>query len=276
MFANDQYPEVIDFGSSCYENQRVYSYIQSRFYRAPEVILGAKYGMAIDMWSLGCILCELLTGHPLLPGEDENDQLACIIELSGMPPARLLEQSKRAKNFITSKGYPRYCGTRTLSDGTTLLHGSHSRRGKPRGPPGSKSLHTALKGCNDPLFLDFIRRCLEWDPAVRITPNMALKHSWLRRRLPKPPLDKNADSPTSSNTLRTTPSSSSSSRNSSSSTSKLNTIGSSATKLRATITDDASATLHPRHHIHTLSQQHGASCNTNTTTKLPHISNNGT
>jgi len=42
--------QVIDFGSSCYENQRVYTYIQSRFYRAPEVILGAKYGLPIDMW----------------------------------------------------------------------------------------------------------------------------------------------------------------------------------------------------------------------------------
>ena len=45
--------QVIDFGSSCYEHLRVYTYIQSRFYRAPEVILGAKYGMPIDMWSLG-------------------------------------------------------------------------------------------------------------------------------------------------------------------------------------------------------------------------------
>jgi dual specificity tyrosine-phosphorylation-regulated kinase 2/3/4 len=36
---------VIDFGSSCFEHQRVYTYIQSRFYRAPEVILGAKYGL---------------------------------------------------------------------------------------------------------------------------------------------------------------------------------------------------------------------------------------
>lgn len=44
--------KVIDFGSSCFEHQRVYTYIQSRFYRAPEVILGAKYGMPIDMWSL--------------------------------------------------------------------------------------------------------------------------------------------------------------------------------------------------------------------------------
>ena len=96
--------QVIDFGSSCYEHQRVYTYIQSRFYRAPEVILGARYGMPIDMWSLGCILAELLTGYPLLPGEDEADQLSCIIELLGMPPQKLLDQSKRAKNFINSKG----------------------------------------------------------------------------------------------------------------------------------------------------------------------------
>ena len=95
---------MIDFGSSCYEHQRVYTYIQSRFYRAPEVILGARYGMPIDMWSLGCILAELLTGYPLLPGEDEGDQLSCIIELLGMPPQKLLDQSKRAKNFISSKG----------------------------------------------------------------------------------------------------------------------------------------------------------------------------
>ncbi|KAI4466147.1 dual specificity protein kinase [Holotrichia oblita] len=45
--------KVIDFGSSCYSNQRVYTYIQSRFYRSPEVILGLTYGTPIDMWSLG-------------------------------------------------------------------------------------------------------------------------------------------------------------------------------------------------------------------------------
>lgn len=180
----------------------MYTYIQSRFYRAPEVILGARYGMPIDMWSLGCILAELLTGFPLLPGEDEADQLACIMELLGLPPQRLLDQSKRAKNFISSKGIPRYCTCSTLSDGTVVLSGGLSRRGKPRGPPGSKDLKRALKGCDDPLFLDFIQRCLEWDPDTRMTPSAALRHAWLRRRLPRPPNEKEQNS---ASVARTTP-----------------------------------------------------------------------
>ncbi|XP_068611239.1 dual specificity tyrosine-phosphorylation-regulated kinase 2 [Brachionichthys hirsutus] len=179
--------KVIDFGSSCYEHQRVYTYIQSRFYRAPEVILGSRYGMPIDVWSLGCILAELLTGYPLLPGEDEADQLACIMELLGMPSQKLLEASKRAKNFVSSKGYPRYCSVTALPEGGTVLNAGRSRRGKVRGPPGSKDWTVALKGCDDPLFLDFLKQCLEWDPAHRMTPSQALRHPWLRRRLPKPP-----------------------------------------------------------------------------------------
>ncbi|GAB6020659.1 Dual specificity tyrosine-phosphorylation-regulated kinase 3 [Chamberlinius hualienensis] len=178
--------KVIDFGSSCFENQRVYTYIQSRFYRAPEVIMGARYGLPIDMWSLGCILAELYTGYPLLPGEDEGDQLACTMELLGMPPQRLLEQSKRAKNFVSSKGHPRYCMVTTMSDGTVVLNAGRSRRGKIRGPPGTKDLTTALKGCDDPLFVDFIRRCLEWDPAQRMTSSVALRHAWLKKRLSRP------------------------------------------------------------------------------------------
>lgn len=177
--------KVIDFGSSCYEHQRIYTYIQSRFYRAPEVILGARYNTAIDMWSFGCILAELLTGYPLLPGEDETDQLACMIELLGMPPQRLIETSKRSRNFISSKGYPRYCSQTQMPDGTVILNGGRSRRGKVRGPPASKEWSTALKGCEDSLFIDFLRRCLVWDPQERMTPSQALRHTWLRRRLPR-------------------------------------------------------------------------------------------
>lgn len=178
---------MIDFGSSCYESQRVYTYIQSRFYRAPEVILGARYGRAIDMWSFGCILAELLSGHALFAGENEGDQLACIIEVLGMPPKSLLANAKRTKVFFNPEGYPRYCTIKTMPDGSVVLVGNRSRRGKLRGLPCSKSLSKLLDGCTDTLFLNFIRGCLEWDPKNRLTPAEALKHPWLRRRLPKPP-----------------------------------------------------------------------------------------
>ncbi|KAK7880706.1 hypothetical protein WMY93_032656 [Mugilogobius chulae] len=162
--------KVIDFGSSCFEHQRVYTYIQSRFYRAPEVILGSRYGLPIDMWSFGCILAELLTGYPLFPGEDEGDQLACVMELLGMPPQKVLEQAKRAKNFINSKGHPRYCGANTLPTGATVLTGSRSRRGKMRGPPGSKEWSTALKGCEDATSLTSLRSVWTGTPRLASPP----------------------------------------------------------------------------------------------------------
>ncbi|KAF6778264.1 hypothetical protein AHF37_02335 [Paragonimus kellicotti] len=189
--------KVIDFGSSCYESQRIYTYIQSRFYRAPEVILGFKYGSAIDIWSFGCILAELLTGAPLFPGEDEGDQLACIIELLGMPPQKLLDQCRRVKHFFSSThGYPRYCMA-TDAEGRVVLRSSKSKRGKIRGTPGSRSLVAALGGCEDSAFIDFLRRCLQWLPDERMTPREAFRHEWLRRRLPKPPCGGNTTSVTS-------------------------------------------------------------------------------
>jgi dual specificity tyrosine-phosphorylation-regulated kinase 2/3/4 len=54
--------KLIDLGSSCFEDEIVYTYIQSRYYRAPEIMLGIQYTQAIDMWSFGAILVELYIG----------------------------------------------------------------------------------------------------------------------------------------------------------------------------------------------------------------------
>lgn len=78
---------IIDFGSSCLETETSFSYIQSRFYRAPEVILGAKYGSKIDIWSFGCVIAEMFSGTPLLPGKTELEQISLILELFGPPPS---------------------------------------------------------------------------------------------------------------------------------------------------------------------------------------------
>ena len=62
------------------------SYICSRYYRAPELIFGAtEYTTAIDIWSLGCVMAELLLGQPLFPGESGVDQLVEIIKVLGTP-----------------------------------------------------------------------------------------------------------------------------------------------------------------------------------------------
>lgn len=118
----------------------------------------------------------------MFPGEDEGDQLACMMELLGMPPQKLLEQSKRSKVFMTSGGQPRYCQVETGADGNVVLKGGRSKRGKLRGAPGSKSWQQTLKNCDDAHFLDFVQRCLRWQPEERMTPREALKHDWMRKR----------------------------------------------------------------------------------------------
>ncbi|ODV94505.1 hypothetical protein PACTADRAFT_51327 [Pachysolen tannophilus NRRL Y-2460] len=77
--------KLIDFGSSCHVNEVSYSYIQSRFYRAPEVLLGGWYSEKIDIWSLGVILVELFTGSPVFPCKTENELMQMMVELIGAP-----------------------------------------------------------------------------------------------------------------------------------------------------------------------------------------------
>ncbi|KAL0077841.1 hypothetical protein J3Q64DRAFT_1641178 [Phycomyces blakesleeanus] len=154
--------KVIDFGSSCMHTEQVYSYIQSRFYRSPEIILGMTYNMSIDMWSLGCILAELCTGLPIFPGENEQEQLAYIMEVMGVPERYLIEKSSRKDFFFDIDGNPFI---------------RPNSKGKKR-RPNTKTLSHALR-CHDVVFLDFIERCLQWDPERRMKPDEALQHEWV-------------------------------------------------------------------------------------------------
>ncbi|KAH9048090.1 hypothetical protein EDB84DRAFT_1611299 [Lactarius hengduanensis] len=157
--------KVIDFGSSCFEHEKIYTYIQSRFYRSPEVILGMNYHMAIDMWSLGCILAELKTGFPIFPGENEQEQLSCIMEVLGLPDKDFVNRSSRKRLFFDSTGAPR------------PVVNSKGRRRR----PGTKTLAQVLR-CEDELFIDFVSKCLMWDPERRIKPQNAMRHPLPYRR----------------------------------------------------------------------------------------------
>jgi len=164
--------KIIDFGSSTFIDEKVYTYIQSRFYRAPEIMLGIPYSPAIDMWSLGCIMAELYIGYPLFPGESENDQMSRVMEMRDIPPGDVLQISERKMKFFTV-----HKETRVLEP--VMLKNSRGKLRKPNGKPLDYVI-----GDEDPDFNDFVAKCLDWNPETRLTPDQALKHVWVLKGLP--------------------------------------------------------------------------------------------
>ena len=92
--------KMIDLGSACFENYTLYSYIQSRHYRAPEIVFGNKYTTAIDMWSVGCIIAEILLGIPLFPADTEYDLLFRFIQILGMPSDEIISNSHSGEKYF--------------------------------------------------------------------------------------------------------------------------------------------------------------------------------
>lgn len=99
LFTDDKFNQVklIDFGASCEDCASGFFYVQSRYYRAPEIVLGIEYDHAVDMWSVGCILYELAIGSPLFPARDENELLEYFIITIGQLPHYMIRQAKKYK-----------------------------------------------------------------------------------------------------------------------------------------------------------------------------------
>ena len=129
-------------------------YVATRWYRPPEVLLLFKrYTKAMDIWSVGCILGELLLRKPLLPGKDPENQLDMIFSLFGTPP----------------------------DDDISSIPNARSRRMMDRLPrKTAKDLKVIFKGSN-PKAVDLLRRMLEFSPEKRITVEDALAHPYLER-----------------------------------------------------------------------------------------------
>lgn len=179
----------------------MYTYIQSRHYRAPEVILGAGYTPAIDMWSCGCVLAELLLGIPLFPGTSEYNQLAKIVQVLGMPPAWLLARGGKTREFFwvdDSVSAPRGGVFSVCGDGVryVLKTASEYERTQGRRIRANRNYHqaTTLEGLVKSMefededgdvtamrraVLDFLERVLVYDPSARLRPEEALRHPFI-------------------------------------------------------------------------------------------------
>ncbi|KAL8871313.1 MAG: hypothetical protein Q9174_002824 [Haloplaca sp. 1 TL-2023] len=191
--------KIIDFGSACDERQTVYTYIQSRFYRSPEVLLGLPYSSAIDMWSLGCIVVELFLGLPLFPGSSEYNQVSRITEMLGLPPTWMLEMGKQSGEFF-EKTHDEY-GRRTYRlksmEQYSREHGSKEQPSKkyfqattlpdiirsysmPR--KNMKQAEIDREMNNRVAFIDFVRGLLNINPLERWSPQQAKLHPFITQQ----------------------------------------------------------------------------------------------
>ncbi|XP_051139342.1 probable serine/threonine-protein kinase At1g09600 isoform X2 [Andrographis paniculata] len=102
--------KIGDFGLANFQKQPLTSRVVTLWYRAPELLLGAKeYGPAIDLWSVGCILAELFIGKPIMPGRTEVEQMHKIFKLCGSPTEEYWTKAKfpHASSFKSQRAYKR-------------------------------------------------------------------------------------------------------------------------------------------------------------------------
>lgn len=188
--------KVIDYGSACHEHQTLYTYIQSRFYRSPEVLLGLPYSSSIDMWSLGCIAAELFLGLPVFPGASNYDQICRIVQTLGSPPTHMLEVGKetltyfertfgvdnRAHYHLKSREKYSLDSNRVEPPPKQYFNSTHLDDiilGYPIRPrdisPKERDVEVANRRC----FLDFIKGLLNINPIERWSPMQAAQHPFI-------------------------------------------------------------------------------------------------
>jgi len=200
--------KLIDFGSSCLSSKRTYTYIQSRFYRSPEILLGLKYDQKIDIWSLGCVLVEMHTGEPLFGGADQMDQMCRVVDVLGMPPFSMIELSPPAnrQNFFerVEAGDPLPANSDCDPDHTAhapdgscyyILKRPNKDAPAPRtlaqiigvdsgGPFGRRKDEAGHSRENYAEFQSFIASLLRFDPTERVSAVEAMNHTYITEGVP--------------------------------------------------------------------------------------------
>uniref|UniRef100_A0A8K9UXG8 non-specific serine/threonine protein kinase n=1 Tax=Oncorhynchus mykiss TaxID=8022 RepID=A0A8K9UXG8_ONCMY len=185
--------KVIDFGSASHVSKAVCStYLQSRYYRAPEIILGLPFCEAIDMWSLGCVIAELFLGWPLYPGALEYDQIRYISQTQGLPGEHLLNVGTKTARFFCRESDSPYSAWRLKStDEHETETGMKSKEARKYifnclDDMAHVNLVMNLEG-SDLLaekvdrreFVGLLKRMLWIDAEKRIAPAEALSHSFM-------------------------------------------------------------------------------------------------
>ena len=160
--------KIADLGNACWVHRHFTSDIQTRQYRAPEVILGLAYDTSADIWSAACIFFELITGDLLFePRKGRNyskdeDHIAQMIELLGRMPRRMVKEGRYSHDYFNSQGELRHI--RKLEYWALM-----------------EVLRDKYKMAEDEATLcsSFLLAMLDFNPKSRATASECLDHPWL-------------------------------------------------------------------------------------------------
>ena len=202
--------KLIDFGSSCYLTDRQSSYIQSRSYRAPEVVLGLPYDGKIDVWSLGCVVAEMFTGEVTFQNDSVVTMLSRIEAICGPFPRHMIAQGRQSGRFFTKSGllYEVVENEESSPEGNRNAPGPHDDEDdddynasmqfdifQPKNTSLSARLGFDLDLMDDfefkaattsgvrsrqQLFTHFCQQLLTIDPDARPSADEALNHPWMK------------------------------------------------------------------------------------------------
>lgn len=196
--------KVIDFGSACHTSKAMQNtYLQSRYYRAPEILLGLPFNEAIDMWSLGCVIAELFLGWPLYPGSSEYDQIRYIVETQGLPSVDLLKVANKANRFFhydsrlgqwrlkSQEEYATETNQRAKETRKYIFSSLEQIRDVTLSTSTSSlclldDFNARLESNDRAYFTDLLRKMLQIRSSDRILPDKALEHEFISMNHLKP------------------------------------------------------------------------------------------
>ncbi|KAM6307767.1 LOW QUALITY PROTEIN: homeodomain-interacting protein kinase 4 [Podargus strigoides] len=183
--------KLIDFGSASISTEVCHvkkPYMQTRFYRSPEILLGLPFCEKVDVWSLGCVVAELHLGTPLYPGFNEYDQVRYICSTLGLPQHELLCAAQKTQSFF--QWLPRPISSWQLKPPGKEMAKPMDRRKyvfssldqlaevnvRPESYPEQERL---AERCDLHEMVELVKRMLTWDSHERIMPRAALKHPFI-------------------------------------------------------------------------------------------------
>jgi len=182
--------KLIDFGSASPVEKAIQStYLQSRYYRAIEILLGLPFNESIDMWSLGCVMAELFLGWPLYPGSSEYDQIRYISQTQGLPSQSILQQGQKTSRFFFFNNYQWKLKTSEQYERETGVKSKEARKFIFKNIDDIQQIHLKQDNISNQqlqaekldrhYFVDLLKKMIHLDQHKRITPNQALLHPFI-------------------------------------------------------------------------------------------------